>query len=131
MSGDLNPFAKVSIGSVVKASPRFKHTISPVWEFPAEFLVPDKANSIVTLKVVDDRDFLKDPMIGYMSIKLTDLLAAKDNQRDWFPLSGCKSGRVRISAEWKPLEMAGGVHGANHYLPPIGVVRIWSVFRYC
>ncbi|KAG8900316.1 hypothetical protein FRB99_006121 [Tulasnella sp. 403] len=32
---------------------------------------------------------------------------------------------VRISAEWKPLDMAGNLQGAGTYSPPIGVVRLW------
>jgi Ca2+-dependent lipid-binding protein len=56
---------------------RFKHTNNPVWESATEFLCSDRASSVITIKVIDDRDFLKDPIVGYMSVKLDDLLAAK------------------------------------------------------
>jgi len=60
-----------------------------------------------------------------MSVKLVDLLSCTGEAgRDWFPLSGCKSGRIRISAEWKPVAMAGSLHGLNQYRFPIGVVRL-------
>lgn len=109
----------------VFTTPRFKHTISPVWEAPYEFLCSDKDTSLITVKVIDDRDFLKDPVVGHMSIKLTDLLSCMGEAgRDWFPLSGCKSGRLRLSAEWKPVAMAGSLHGLNSYKFPIGVVRL-------
>ncbi|CAA7258740.1 unnamed protein product [Cyclocybe aegerita] len=128
LSGDLNPFAKVYINqssSSSFSSPCFKHTTSPVWEAPYEFLCTDKEKATITVKVVDDRDFLKDPVIGYMSIKLTDLIHAKASEgRDWFPLSGCKQGKLRLSAEFKPLAMAGALHGSDQYKPPIGVVRL-------
>ncbi|KAJ3513052.1 hypothetical protein NLJ89_g3156 [Agrocybe chaxingu] len=128
LSGDLNPFAKVYINqssSSSFSSPCFKHTTSPVWEAPYEFLCTDKETATITVKVVDDRDFLKDPVIGYMSIKLTDLIHAKASEgRDWFPLSGCKQGKLRLSAEFKPLAMAGALHGSDQYKPPIGVVRL-------
>ncbi|KAG6883467.1 hypothetical protein C0992_008676, partial [Termitomyces sp. T32_za158] len=128
LSGDLNPMAKVFLGDSKKpshATAAFKHTNSPVWESAHEFLCADKSSSVVTIKVIDDRDFLKDPVIGYMSIKLTDLLSSMGEAgRDWFPLSGCQSGRIRISAEWKPLNMAGSLHGAEQYTPPIGVVKL-------
>lgn len=127
MSGDLNPFVKVYLGSQstpTHTSPCRKHTNDPLWESPTEFLCTDKKTSIVTIKVIDDREFLKDPVVGYMSVKLTDLLWAKDEAgKDWWPLSGCKSGRIRLSAEWKPLEMS--LHGVDQYVPPIGVVRLW------
>ncbi|KAJ3567153.1 hypothetical protein NP233_g6551 [Leucocoprinus birnbaumii] len=129
LSGDLNPFAKVYLGNdtenAVFATGRFKHTISPVWEAPYEFLCSDKDSSVITIKVIDDRDFLKDPVVGHMSIKLVDLLSCMGEAgRDWFPLSGAKSGRLRLSAEWKPVAMAGSLHGLNQYKFPIGVVRL-------
>ncbi|KAF7306591.1 hypothetical protein MIND_00450400 [Mycena indigotica] len=128
LSGDLNPFAKVCLGdrkNEVFRTRRFKHTNAPVWEQAHEFLCVDKSSSVILIEVVDDRDFLKDPVVGYMSIKLEDLLQSKaEAGRDWFPLSNCKSGKVRISAEWKPLNMAGSLHGAEQYSPPIGVVRL-------
>ncbi|KAJ3718444.1 C2 domain-containing protein [Lentinula raphanica] len=127
LSGDLNPLAKVYLGNSnteIHATKCIKHTNSPVWEEPHEFLCADKNSSVITIKVIDDRDFLKDPVVGYMSIKLTDLLAARNEARDWFPLSNCKSGKIRLSAEWKPLNMEGSLASAEQYTPPIGVVRL-------
>lgn len=128
MSGDLNPFAKVLLAAnspPVHETNRVKHTNNPVWESSTEFLCSDKQSSVVSVKIIDDRDFLKDPLIGYMSIRLEDLLEARKSARDWWPLNGCKSGRLRVSAEWKPLNMAGSLHGADMYVPPIGIVRLW------
>jgi Ca2+-dependent lipid-binding protein len=89
-------------------------------------LCADRASSIITVKIIDDRDILKDPVIGYASFKLEDLLEAKkDAGKDWWPLSHCKSGKVRLSVDWKPLNMAGSLESANQYVPPIGVVRLW------
>ncbi|KAF8640747.1 hypothetical protein AX17_000398 [Amanita inopinata Kibby_2008] len=128
LSGDLNPMFKVYVGDSKSASytgQRFKHTSNPVWEAPYEFLCVDKATSKIAIRVVDDRDFLKDPVIGYMSIRLTDLLACSGEAgKDWFSLSNCKSGKIRVSAEWKPLDMAGALQGIEQYKPPIGVVRL-------
>jgi len=127
LSGDLNPFGKIYLNHNNTSSfqtLKVKHTTSPVWEAPFEFLCTDKVNAIITVKVVDDRDFLKDPVLGYMSIRLVDLIEKKTEARDWFPLSGCKQGKVRVSAEWKPIAMEGAVHGTGMYAPPIGVVRL-------
>lgn len=128
-SNELNPFCKVFLGTnthPIHTTPRRKHTNNPVWESSTEFLCADKANSVVTVKVIDDRELLKDPTVGMLSIRLEDLLEArKEAGRDWWPLSQCRSGRLRMSAEWKPLNMAGSLHGAEQYMPPIGVVRFW------
>ncbi|KAI0274871.1 tricalbin [Gloeopeniophorella convolvens] len=128
-TADLNPYAKVFLGNAttpVHATGRAKHTLQPVWESATEFLCPDRASSIITVKVIDDRDFLKDPAVGHLSVRLEDLLETrKEAGRDWWPLSGCRSGRIRLTAEWKPLNMAGSLHGADQYVPPIGAVRLW------
>ncbi|KAG8991094.1 hypothetical protein FRB90_001468, partial [Tulasnella sp. 427] len=131
LSSDLNPLAKVYLSNSKTpqiATHTAKHTLAPVWEIPTEFLVPNKKRSTVTIKVIDERDFLKDPVIGYMTARLDDLLTAtqkKGRENCWWPLSGCSSGRVRISAEWKPLNMAGSLQGAGTYTSPIGIVRLW------
>lgn len=102
----------------------YKHTNNPVWEEAKEYLCSSKEKDVITVRVIDDRDFLKDPCVGYVSIRLVDLLASKAAGKDWFPLSGCKSGKIRLSAEWKPVAMAGSMESAEDYTPPIGVVRL-------
>ncbi|KAI0706072.1 tricalbin [Cytidiella melzeri] len=129
ISGDLNPLCKIHLGASphhIHKTARFKHTNNPVWESSTEFLCSDKASSIITVNVIDDREILKDPVLGYLSVRLEDLLnAKKEAGRDWWPLSGCRTGKVRLSAEWKPLNMAGSLQGVDQYVPPIGVVRLW------
>lgn len=126
LTRDLNPLAKVLLHHrVVHKTRTLKHTASPIWESTAEFIVSDRASSDITVKVIDEREILKDPVIGFLKVPLDDLLAAKTQQRDWFPLSGCNSGKLRMTVEWKPLAMAGSVQGAAGYTPPIGVVRLW------
>ncbi|KAF8577858.1 tricalbin [Ramaria rubella] len=128
LSGDLNPFARVVLGSseVIHTTPRFKHTNNPVWESSTEFLCSDRASGIIGVKIVDDRDFLSDPTVGFLSVRIDDLLEAKKEVgRDWWPLSGCKTGRLRLSIEWKPLNMAGSLQSAGRYTPPIGIIKVW------
>lgn len=70
---------------------------------------------------------MRDPVIGTVTARLEDILeaTAKLGQESWFPLTKCRSGKVRISAEWKPLSMAGNLQGAGTYSPPIGIIRLW------
>jgi len=130
-SKDINPYCKVLLGADdwIHSTPLVKRSLQPVWESAKEFLCADRDACTITVKVIDDRDFRKDPVVGYLTIRLNDLLEAKkpapgESVRDWWPLSGCKSGRVRMSAEWKPLDMAGSLYGAAKYQPPIGIVRM-------
>jgi Ca2+-dependent lipid-binding protein len=126
---ELKPYANVFLGNSptpFHTTSRAKHTSQPVWESSTEFLCPNRSSCIITVKVVDDRDFAKDPTMGYLSVRLQDLLEARGEAgRDWWQLSGCNSGRLRLTAEWKPLNMAGSLYGADQYTPPIGAVRLW------
>jgi hypothetical protein len=123
------------------------------WESSYEFLVNDKDSTMITVQVVNDVDFSKDPLIGKVVVSLADLLMAKEQGKDWFPLSGCKLGRLRLTADWKPLGMTGSVDGSagesdricrrsshfeiyhltqtphlflltSAFVPPIGIVRV-------
>lgn len=95
-----------------------------MWESSTEFLVTSKRDAVVGVKVIDNKGFASDPTIGFVNVKLTDILDANANQQDWFPLSGCASGRIRMSATFRPVAMAGAMNSANDFRPPIGVVRI-------
>jgi Ca2+-dependent lipid-binding protein len=124
--GQLNPYAQVALrGQEVHKTQVLKRTNNPVFESPIEFLVTDRAKAVVGVTMFDERDLVKDPMVGYLNVKLDDLLDANKNGRDWFPFSGAETGRVRLSAMWKPVIMAGAINGAAQYNPPIGVVRFW------
>lgn len=93
-----------------------------MWQFPMWILCTDTKTSVVTIQVIGSGDVPNEPVVGYTSLKLADLLGA-NGHNDWWQLCGCSSGRIRLSTEWKPLEL--GLHGADQYVPPIGVVRLW------
>ena len=86
-SADVNAFAKVYVGeNLTNRSLTAKHTLQPVWECATEYLCTDRF-SILTVKVIDNRDFLRDPCIDYISVRLGDLLESKKIVgRDWWPL---------------------------------------------
>ncbi|KAM0786716.1 hypothetical protein ACM66B_002158 [Microbotryomycetes sp. NB124-2] len=121
----INPFVNVTLnGRKVHQSQTLKRTPNPVWERPCEFLVTEKEKAVIGVQVMDDNAIQADTRLGNVNVKLTDILAANAKGQDWFPLSNAKSGRVRLTAEWKPVSMAGAISGAGQYTAPIGVVRI-------
>lgn len=125
VGGDVNPRARILLnGSKIKETTTLKRTLSPIWEVHTEFLVTERRRAVVGIQVVDDHGLGKDPVVSYLSVKLDDLLAARERQQDWFPLT--KEGRVRMSAEWKPVQMAGSVNGGAAWSPPIGAVKVWA-----
>lgn len=126
--GDISPFVKVFLGAShhpVHTTPILKNTNTPIWESHCEFLVPERHKSVITLQIIDNKSFGSDPTLGKLSVKLTDLLEARERQQDWYPLQNCRAGRIRLSTEWKPVAMAGSLDGAGTYVPPIGILRIW------
>jgi len=42
---------------------------------------------------------------GHISVALTDLLASKEEGNlEWWSLSGCPNGQLRLSAIWNPIK---------------------------
>lgn len=125
VGGDVNPKARILLnGSRIKDSDTLKRTLSPIWEMHTEFLVTERRKAVIGVQVVDDHGVGRSPVISYLSVKLDDLLMAKERQQDWFPLT--KLGRLRMSAEWKPVQMAGSMNGGAAWSPPIGTVKIYA-----
>ena len=122
----INPFFKLFLnGKQVHRSQTLKRTPNPIWERPAEFLVTAKASATIGLQVMDDNTLVSDSKLGALSVRLADVLKANADGNDWFPLSQVRSGKVRITAEWKPVLMAGAINGAGAYTAPLGVVRLY------
>ncbi|ORY31245.1 C2 domain-containing protein [Naematelia encephala] len=126
--GDVNPFAKVFLGGSrqpIHTTPIVKRNSNPIWESHCEFLVPEKHNSSVSIQIIDSKEYAADPTLGSLTVKLVDLLEAKERQQDWLPLANSRAGKIRLTAEWKPVAMTGAISGANSYVPPIGILRLW------
>jgi Ca2+-dependent lipid-binding protein len=120
---DTNAVAKVFLGSSktpCHTSDPVKKSNSPSWESHVEFIVADKHASVVTVLVQD-----KSSSLGRVTVKLDDILAAKEAGNDWFPLQGTRGAKLRLSANFKPVSMPGALDGAASYTPPIGILRVW------
>lgn len=125
--GHLNPYARVFLGSSrteIHRTQTLKRTQTPVWESHCEFLVPDKMASKVTIDLLDAKGMSRDVELGRMTVSLADLLTMKERNQDWLPLSNSRGGKLRLTAQWKPVQMAGGISGAHDYVPPIGIFRV-------
>ena len=126
--GALNPFARIYLGGSKKpvhTTQTLKKSNAPIWESHCEFLVPEKHNSVISLQIIDSKDFAQDPSLGRLTVKLVDLLEARARGQDWLPLQNSRAGKVRLTAEWKPVAMTGSMDGAAAYVAPIGILRIW------
>ncbi|KAI5306644.1 hypothetical protein KEM56_007815 [Ascosphaera pollenicola] len=126
MVGKLNPYAVLMLnGKEVKISKKLKRTNDPVFQNSSrELLITDRKSARLGLMIKDDRDLAHDPIIGRHTMKLTDMLRAMERGQEWFQLAGAKSGRVKITVNWKPIALRGGL-GSGGYVTPVGVMRIF------
>lgn len=108
-------------------STTLKRTPNPIWEKSTELLITDRKSAVIGVQILDDNTIQSDGPLGNISIKLEDILETTKKGEHEYPLSGVKSGRIFLTAVWKPVLMSGAINGSGAYTPPIGVVRILSV----
>ncbi|MBW0500252.1 hypothetical protein O181_039967 [Austropuccinia psidii MF-1] len=116
----LSPYAKIYKTPIIKC------TKNPVYEVFTAAFVSNKITALVNVQMYDKK-VGEDPLIGSVNTKLVDLLELTNGEQtlDWFSFSSSKSGKLRLTATWKGLMMAGAVNGARTYTPPIGVLKFW------
>ncbi|KXN74747.1 hypothetical protein CONCODRAFT_2058 [Conidiobolus coronatus NRRL 28638] len=125
ITGKFTPYCHISVnGQHMLTTRKKKRNNSPSFEEYIELVVTDIANSHVSIVVKDDRGLATDPELGswsYQALKLLD--PSKSN--GWYPLSNCKTGKIRVTAKWHPLDipaeqsLSGGSSSSC-----IGVVRL-------
>ncbi|KAL4897475.1 C2 domain-containing protein [Aspergillus ambiguus] len=122
--GQLNPYGVLLLnGKEIHITNKLKRTNNPIFQHSSkEFLVTDRKNARLGLVIKDDRDLGKDPILGTYQIKMNDMLKMMEKGQDWFHLHGAKTGRAKMSLQWKPVAV-GGISGSASYVDPIGVMR--------
>ena len=76
----------------------------PIWNSTSEFLCLDNASTTVVVKIMDGSG-KNSTVYGHVSLPLGELLTAQEDEQEWWPLSGCRDGQLRLSADWKPIAM--------------------------
>lgn len=122
--GQLNPYAVLLLnGKEVQISQKLKRTNNPIWSNASkELLITDRKKAKLGLVIKDDRDLATDPIIASYQIKLDDLLELTEKGQEWYNLAGAKTGRAKMTLQWKPVALTGAA-GGNGYVDPIGVMR--------
>ncbi|KAL1843757.1 hypothetical protein VTJ49DRAFT_138 [Mycothermus thermophilus] len=126
MVGSLNPYAMLLLnGREVHTTKKLKRTNNPIWDNGSkEILITDKKSAKLGVAIKDDRDITGDQLLGTYQIKLEDLLELTAKGKDWYNLVGAKTGRVKMMAQWRPVEISGIAAGTGGYQTPVGVMRI-------
>lgn len=123
--GQLNPYAHLLLnGKEVHTTKKMKRTNNPIWDNGSkEILITDRAAAKLGVVVKDDRELAGDQILGTYQLKLTDMLDLMDKGQEWYNLSGAKTGKVKLLAQWRPVALSGVVAGTGGYQTPIGVMR--------
>lgn len=122
---ECNSYAQLYMsGQPLLKTPTFKRNHNPMYESATEFLVTAKNETVIGVKISDNKGFSADPTLGFLNVKLKEVLESNEKGNDWFPLSGADSGKIRMSATFRPVAIPGSINSANDFRPPIGVVRL-------
>jgi len=124
--GLLNPYASLLLnGKEIHTTKKLKRTNNPIWDNGSkEILITDRKSAKLGLAIKDDRDITGDQLIGTYQIKLDDMLELMAKGQDWYNLSGVKTGRAKMMAQWKPVSISGIASSTGGYITPVGVMRI-------
>lgn len=123
--GQLSPYAiQLLNGKPIHTTKIMKRTNNPIWEESHEVLVTNRKACKLGVAIMDDRDLAADPEVGSYQIKLDEMLEMTKKGSDWFNLVGVKSGRIKMTAQWKPVAIKGVLGGTGGYQTPIGVMRL-------
>lgn len=123
--GQLNPYAVLLLNNrEIHVTKKLKRTNNPIWDNGStEILITDRRTAKLGLVIKDDRDLATDPILGTYQIKLDDMLRLMDKGQEWYNLAGAKTGRAKMTLQWKPVALTGIGAGTGGYVTPIGVMR--------
>ncbi|KAB5580164.1 C2 domain-containing protein [Coniochaeta sp. 2T2.1] len=124
--GMLSPYAILTLNNKeIHTSNKLKRTNNPIWDKGSkEVLITDRRSAKLGVVIRDDRDIAGDQTIGKYQIKLDDMLELMAKGQEWYNLAGAKTGRVKMTAQWKPVAISGVIAGTGGYITPIGVMRL-------
>ena len=123
--GQLSPYAVLLLnGKEIHVTRKLKRTNNPIWDNGStEILITDRTSAKLGLVIKDDRDISADPILGTYQIKLDDMMQLMEKGQEWYNLAGAKTGRVKMTLQWKPVALTGVGAGTGGYVTPIGVMR--------
>ncbi|KAG0635305.1 C2 domain-containing protein [Tuber brumale] len=123
--GLLSPYAIQTLnGKTINRTKTVKRNNNPIWEVSKEILVANRKTAKLGLQIKDERDLAANPLLGTYMIKLDDLIDNNSKGTEWFNLSDAKTGKVKMTAQWKPVAIKGALGGTGGYITPIGVMRV-------
>ncbi len=96
------------------------------WNDHLEFIVTDPLNETLELEVMDPGT-LGDTACGKVVLNMTELAqaaaAGQGWMEEWYPLTNCKSGRIRLAIEYALFASADGPDSLKTQAPPAAKVQ--------
>ncbi|KAG6910554.1 hypothetical protein DXG01_009504 [Tephrocybe rancida] len=89
-------------GTIIHATRRLLGT-NPGWQAKHSFYCPSRAECMIVVKIVDGEE-----VVGELSLHLDDLLDGNKSGVNWWPLSSCASGDLKMDAIWTGVETGRG-----------------------
>ena len=80
--------------------------INPEWNFETDIPVAENGPNNMKIEVFDSDKIGKDKSLGSANIDVKDLVH-EPLQEAWIPLSGTKSGKIKVSADFDPEDEYG------------------------
>merc|ERR1712155_408791 len=81
-------------------TPTVKNSLEPKWNYELELKIPESHLTEVKFEVFDADKLGKDKSLGVVNIDIGELASINDAQGRWFPLTGVKSGKILLSADF-------------------------------
>merc|ERR1711915_930567 len=108
MVGKSDPYVKVCFDNNEWISKKVKNTLEPEWNFTTDIEIDENQDEELKVAVYDS-DLGKDDVQGTLHLPLTEVTQQNDINGSWYDLSGCKSGKVLISFEFKSTQNANNI----------------------
>ena len=124
--GQLNPYAVLLLNNrEILTTRKLKRTNNPIWDNGhKEILITDRKSAKLGVVIKDNRELGEDIILGTYQIKLDDMMDLTAKGQEWYNLAGAKTGRTKMSLQWKPIALTGVGAGTGGYITPIGVMRV-------
>jgi Ca2+-dependent lipid-binding protein len=123
--GQLNPYAVLLLNNKeIHVTRKLKRTNNPIWDNGSkEILITDRKTAKLGLVIKDDREISADPILGTYQVMLNDMLRLMEEEKEWYNLANAKTGRAKLTLQWKPVALAGVGAGTGGYVTSVGVMR--------
>ena len=98
--GKSDPYVQIGYGQQKFKTPTVKNSQEPKWDYELELDVPENNLTEVKFEVFDADKIGKDKSLGIVRIDIGELAALHDAQGRWYSLTGVKSGKILLSADF-------------------------------